>query len=139
MQYANGACLVKDVGYDYRINTSSLTKSYRCDRFEASKLFYVTVRNKLIELKYDQNTLLRLDRIFFVYLRGCIAQENKKRSGRSVHECINKINYICNDQTVQLIIDRYPKKKLGIPQNIFLWLVHYKMGFLLYIIMKIGA
>ena len=59
--------------------------------------------------------------------------------GRSVHECINKINYICNDQTVQLIIDRYPKKKLGIPQNIFLWLVHYKMGFLLYIIMKIGA
>ena len=73
MQYANGACLVKDVGYDYRINTSSLTKSYRCDRFEASKLFYVTVRNKLIELKYDQNTLLRLDRIFFVYLRGCIA------------------------------------------------------------------
>ena len=43
MQYANGACTIDKAGYNYRVNLGSLSTSYRKDRFEASKHFYLSL------------------------------------------------------------------------------------------------
>lgn len=138
MQYANGACLSSDCGYNYRINTGSLTKSYREDRFFAILHFYKEVKNKLISLGYSQDTLLRLDRIFFVYLRVCIAQEKKKVSSHSASEAAAMIREICFDPMVQNIIRHYPIKCLGIRQRVFIELVRNRVVIVLYVLGQIG-
>lgn len=137
MQYADGACTIEEGGYNYRINRVSLTTSYRADKFNACKYFYITVKNRLMELQYDKSVILRLDRIFFLYIRGCMEQEIKKRSGENTHVCVNRIREICYDEMVQHIIKEYPKRKLGLSQKIFLYLIQYKLSFIIYILMEI--
>ncbi len=139
MQYANGACLIKQSAYNYRINTESLTTSYRKDRFIACKKFYRYTKKRLHELNYSNATIQRLDRIFFVYIRGCIAQECKNKSRKSSRECIRSIGEICSDQLVHSIIEKYPKKNMGKKQKIFLGLVYWKMKTILYLLSEIGV
>lgn len=132
MQYSKGVCTIKDTGYNYRMNRGSLTTSYREDRFEASKYFYNFVKDKLEKLKYGKDTIQRLQKTFFIYIRMCLAQECKRVSGHNELECLSRIDEICNDVLVQNIIEIYPKKKLGIKQNIFLLLIKNKNRHLLF-------
>lgn len=132
MQHANGAYLTNNSDYNYRINLKSLTTSYRPDRFDADKHFYIEVRKKLIELGYNNDTMLRLNRAFFIMLNGCIRQETKT-SSKSALEKIHFIKHICSDSLVAETIGCYPIIKLGIKQKIFLKLVNYKQAFLLYV------
>ena len=127
MQYANGACTISDVGYNYRVNNNSLTTSYRSDRFEASKYFYLETRRKLRMLEYDEMTFLRLDRMFFIYIKMSIGQECKSNFSLSKTEHIENIKKICSDKTVRKVIHYYPKRYLGIKQNIFLKMVDFKL------------
>lgn len=132
MQYANGACLIKEMGYNYRVNLRSLSTSYRADRFEASRHFYVEMKKKLISLGYDKNTMLRLDRMFFVYLRMCISQENGKKGNRTKQDNLKKIREICSDSVVRNTIANYPKAQLGLKQRLFLKLLYGKFIYTLY-------
>lgn len=75
MQYANGACTIDKAGYNYRVNLGSLSTSYRKDRFEASKYFYIEMHKKLMDLGYDNDTELRLKECFLFILK-CVL--NKK-------------------------------------------------------------
>lgn len=138
MQHAVGACLIEYIGYNYRLNNKSLTTSYRKDRFEACKRFYLAMKEKLKNLGYDEMTIFRLDRSFFIYIRGCIAQENRQKSGYHIKECLKRINTICNDQIVQTVIASYPKQRMGFSQKVFLNLVQYKKKRILYILMALG-
>ncbi len=138
MQYANGACTIDDTYYNYRVNLKSLSTSYRKDRFEASKHFYLEMNKKLKNLGYGRDTLLRLDRMFFVYLRMCISQETHKLSNNKVKESIKIIDKICNDATVSNVINNYPLNLLGIKQKIFLNLIINKKAIFLYILSLTG-
>ncbi len=133
MQYAQGACLIENVGYHYRINEKSLSKCYRPDRYEASVHFHQEMKKKLIELQYDKQTLFRLDRMLFVYLRMCIGQETKAASGSSKKECVTRIKQICSNEEVRRVIKNYPIEKLGIAQNVFLFLIRHKKSGILYV------
>ena len=136
MQYANGASLISDTGYNYRLNTNSLTTRYREDRFDANKKFYLSMYQKLTDLQYDEMTILRLKRMFFVALKGVIKQERKEISGYSFRKCIKKIRKICSDSIVTEVIGNYPVEKLGIPQRVFLWLIKYKAAVILYFFLE---
>ena len=128
MQHADGACTIEKMGYNYRVNLKSLSTSYRPDRFEASKHFYLEMKKKLQELGYGKETMLRLDRMFFVYLRMCISQERPDVSHNSRLKSCDNIRVICNDKVVQQIVKEYPAKLLGIKQRIFLYLIYHKMN-----------
>lgn len=138
MQHANGACTIQETGYCYRVNMNSLSTSYRSDRFEASKFFYLQMKEKLENLHYDENTIFRLQRMFFIYIRMSISQENKKRAKKTRKECLNTIKSICNDTIVKNIIRDYQKDQMGIKQKIFLMLIRYKMVNELYFFSLIG-
>lgn len=133
MQHANGACTIENVGYNYRMNMNSLSKRYRPDRFEASRYFYLSMKDKLTEFQYDELTMLRLKRIFFIYVKMALAQEVKQISGHSFKECIERIKYICSDRVVVDSVEDYPVERLGIPQKIFLSLVKKKSALILYL------
>lgn len=131
MQYADGACTIEKMGYNYRVNRKSLSTSYRPDRFEASKHFYLEMKKKLNELGYGKETMLRLDRMFFVYLRMCIGQE-KNAPDQNMKMKINAIRNICADTILVDTIKHYPMKELGLKQNLFSKLVLHKHALLLY-------
>lgn len=133
LQHANGACVINSLGYNYRLNMHSLTTSYREDRFDACKKFYLYMHEKLEQLHYSQSTFLRLDKMFFIYLKMCISQEKSKISSSSKKDRLKNISSICRDSLVQNIISNYPIEKLGFKQAIFLKLVSYNLNrFLLF-------
>ena len=129
---------IEKMGYNYRVNLKSLSTSYRPDRFEASKHFYLEMKKKLQELGYGKETMLRLDRMFFVYLRMCISQEKSKCSKNTPSKAIHVIRKICEDDTVDNIIKNYPVQCLGVKQRIFLMLISNKKAGILYAISKAG-
>lgn len=130
MQHASGACLIDDVMYNYRVTDCSLTRRYREDRFEKCKFFYQEISNKLQKLGYSEDTIYRLDRMFFVYIRGCIRQERHNTMGS--RKALENIKIICSDEVVQGVIGRYPVRQLQIKPRVFLFLVRHKMARILY-------
>ena len=128
---------IEKMGYNYRVNLKSLSTSYRPDRFEASKHFYLEMKKKLQELGYGKETMLRLDRMFFVYFRMCIGQERLKVTSHSSKQAIKIINSICEDSVVNNVIENYPVVELAIKQRFFLWLIKNKMKKSLYFLSKI--
>lgn len=133
MQYAEGVCTISYVGYNYRLNPKSLTKKYRPDRFEACCFFYKEMYKKLRTLGYDDSISWRLQRMFFVYMTMCISQEKKKISNFTMLKSIRNIKKMCNDECVRDILREYPVKMLGIKQKVFVYMVKYKMAFMLYV------
>ncbi len=138
MQHVNGACLISEAGYNYRLNLDSLTTSYRNDRFEACRHFYLEMKAKCENLGYDKMVIYRLQRMFFVNIRTCIFQENTRNSALTRTEHIKNIEKICTDKVVQEIIREYPKRHLGIMQNIFLMIINFKWAKLLFLIAEYG-
>lgn len=134
MQYANGAYTTERVGYNYRMNPNSLSTSFREDRLQACCYFVKEVTKKLKDLGYDHMAILRLHRIFFVYLRVCIQQETKKVSGLCYKENIRRIRELCDKKMVRKIIHKYPDKQLGWRQRIFLKLIEYRCANILYFV-----
>ena len=132
LQVADGACLIDKTVYNYRRNMNSLTTSYKEDRFEKNKQFFLKMQDKLIKLGYDDMTILRLKRNFFIAIRGTIWQENKKNAGKSFRMCLERIKEICSDPIVIQTIQSYPVKKLGIQQRIFLSLIMRRASISLY-------
>jgi glycosyltransferase involved in cell wall biosynthesis len=135
MQFANnGAVLICNSDYNYRYNPNSLTKKYRCDRFDACKKYYIYMEDKLSKLGYNEEILLRLSRILFIYIKMCIIQEKKEVSHLSKNDSIKNIKKICDDDLVNKLINNYPVKKLGIKQRLFLILIQKKKArFLLFL------
>lgn len=132
MQYADGACTISKLGYNYRINSGSLTTVYREDRFRTSCAFYKAIEKKLKELKYDDMTFLRSKRMFFVYLKMCIAQEAKRTSGLGSSDSIQNIRTICNAPIIRQVTVGYPTGQLGVKQKMFLFLIKHKCARILY-------
>lgn len=131
MQYVNKACTLEYIGYNYRYNPESLSTKYRSDRFDASKYFYLEIRKKLENLNYDRITMLRADRMFFIYTRMSIIQERRCISGKKWRKSLTAIKKICNDKILRNAIKNYPISKLGFRQKIFLLLIWYKLSYIL--------
>ncbi len=131
MQHADGACTTSYIGYNYRVNEKSLSTKYRKDRFEAVRHFHLEMDKKLRGLGYEEETLVRLQRLFFVYIRMCIRQEGKNVSGLSRKVRKANIAGICDDELVQTTIRQYPKDSLGRAQKLFLLLVEKRCAGLL--------
>lgn len=138
MQHAKGACTISYVGYNYRLNLHSLSKHFRKDRFSACMHFYRQMREKLTGYGYNISTIHRLQRITFVYVRGCIAQEKYSRSKASAQESFQRIKGICRDETLREILREYPVKKLAFPQKCFVKMLDWKWYPVLFLLARIG-
>lgn len=139
LQYANGACVIDSLDYNYVMNDSSLTHKYREDRGKAVIYFYNTVKSKLIELGYGKETIFRLNRLFFIYIRMSIAQERKSISYNKSKMSRLIIEDICSDKSVREAIKEYPMKKLGLKRRVFLLLVEKKSVRLLLMFANMGV
>lgn len=106
LRKANSICIINEVFYHYRINNSSLTRSFRIDRFDQIKKLHI----ELMKLVNDENLLVeRFDYLFLSYSIACIKQivsSNLKYSEKKGY-----IRLICNDQHLIEIINKYINKE----------------------------
>ena len=138
LQHANGACVIENTDYKYRINDTSLSRSYKPDRAEKSLHFYDEVARRLKEYGYNEDILNRAKRMLFVNIRVCIEHEILY-NGQNMKQTVKNINTLCANPQIQNIIESYPVKKLGVSQRMFIECVRYKMGRILYLLKKVRA
>ena len=120
------------IGYHYRINPHSLTTTYRPDRFEKCLALYHEQVRLLKEHGFYEICRYRLIRQFFIYLRMCFAQLTPQASKLPKQEALTQIRNICRNAQVRQMIQEYPVSKMGIKQQIFVYMVKYRMASLLY-------
>ena len=132
-RYSSKVAVVSSTAYNYRVNNNSLTMKYKRDRFEKVTFLYKELYNKLNVYKYASDSIVRLQRQYFVNVRSCIAQEKIKISGLSRRKSIKNIKNICNNSELQEVINTYPVYKLKIKQKFFLIMVKYKLSICLYL------
>lgn len=128
---ANRAVIISSEAYNYRVNEQSLTAKYKPDRFEKNLHLYKELEKRIIQLELGTEAIYRAQRQLFVNIRGCIRQEKKTISQKSIIEASKTVDKICECEELQKIITKYPVKKLGIKQFIFVMLLRHKKGLVL--------
>lgn len=132
-QHAKKVVLINTASYNYRVNDSSLTNKYRQDRFYKSKILYNELYERINKIYKNIEPTYRIQRLYFVYIKTCIHQENVKISGLKYRQAISNIKKICYDNQIQEIIKTYPINKLKLKQKLFLLFIKYRFSVLLYL------
>ncbi|MCH5166331.1 MAG: glycosyltransferase [Erysipelotrichales bacterium] len=135
-QYAKGVQVLDNISYNYRINDNSLTRKYKKDGYYLFKKLYkkeLEIVEKYNILEYTKN---RITRQFFVNTLECIRQEKVRIAKKSFKDCLECLKNICADNTLLNAIEEYPVRKLGIRQQLFLFMVKNKCCRVLYLLTK---
>ena len=123
-RYSKHAAIIDSTAYNYRVTPGSLTQKYKPNKFEMICKLYNVLEEKV---KDNSDMKTRLQRQFFVNLRDCIHQENRKISHNDKKTYKTKIKAILDDVVVEKVAYEYPIKKIQLKQGLFIWLVKYKM------------
>ena len=129
------ASIIKDIFYCYCQNDSSLTTSYKENRFELLKDFYKKLHSKVVSLNYADQVQLRLKASFISNVMGCLKMEaaNLKKSG--IKKSYQKVKQISNDTYLIDNITDYPLSKCKKTWTIFAFLIRKKMHICLFTIL----
>ena len=139
MRHAKRACVVSSIGYNYRANMGTLSKKYNSNAAEVYFLFYKNLEKKLLEIGCTSSTFCRLKTMMLLKLKKCIYMESKKYSGNSMAAATKNIDKICMDPRTQDIVNSYPIKQLMFKRKVFVYMLKYKMSFILYICANLGV
>lgn len=132
MQTCSKVATTSCVGYSYRTNLSSLTTSYRPDRFEACLYFFDYALRLVSVSPAETDCVLRLKKTLFIYMKMCISQEVSRISGKSRREACSAIRKMTGDERLLRVINGYPCEKLGFAQRTFVELLRRKAANVLY-------
>ena len=136
--HAKNVTVYNYVGYNYRINPHSLTTKYNKERFKKCLNLYNYEKEYLKNIEIYDECKYRLIRQFFNYIRMCLDQLNKKSCNLSKSEIIKHIDEIVGNKEVEEMLSIYPIKELGFKQKIFVYMLKYKMKYILYFIYSNG-
>ena len=107
---AKKIAFIPDAMYYYCSNESSLTKSYRADRFERHKILHAEICRKM-SLKIETDKFqLRADRLLIGYTRASLFSLGKY--DLSSEEKTNIVKLVCNDPIWNKLLEYYPIKEL---------------------------
>ena len=126
------------VGYSYRTNPSSLTTSYRPDRFEACFYFFDYALRLVAGSPAEADCILRLKKTLFIYMKMCISQEVSCVSGKSRRDACGAIWKMAGDQRLLRVINDYPCQRLGFAQRAFVELLRRRAANVLYMAAALG-
>ena len=104
--------------YNYRLNNQSLSHSYRDDRFEKQKLFFLKIEEITREYGvYDECEQRNLS-TFIGWVRGCIRMEYQNSKNVGKREAYKRIKTICNDDLVKECFERFDDTKINISSRL---------------------
>ena len=131
---AQNVVMSKYIGYHYRTNPHSLTTTYAANRFDRCLALYFKEIEILRELVLYDICKYRLIRQFFVFLQLCF--DNLKTSKLPGKEVRQELERMCANEHLQNMINQYPVYKMGIKQQVFVYLVKYRLIGILYMLYK---
>jgi glycosyltransferase involved in cell wall biosynthesis len=134
-KYSCGVCVLNNLIYNYRVNTSSLTSIYLPNRFSKNCNFFQEIESRLKGFGYKQDAYNRLCTNFFISVRSCISMEIRHTSEHP-QKRIENVYQIVNDNLTQQLIAHYPLKSLNVRQFFFICLVKWRMVHLLFLLGK---
>lgn len=139
LRTCNNVATTSCVGYSYRTNLSSLTTSYRPDRFEACLYFYDYALRLVEGSPAEADCVLRLKKTLFIYMKMCISQEASRVSGKSRRDACDVIRKMAGDERLLKVINDYPCEKLGFAQRVFVKLLKRRAANVLYVAAEHGV
>ena len=129
---AQKVVLSEYIGYNYRTNPYSLTTTYLPDRFERCLVMYQKEVELLTELGLYELCRYRLIRQFFIYVKECFKRLYSPGSGLKPSDIRREIRRMCQEPQLQQMIRQYPVHKMGIKQQMFVYMIQYRMVYALY-------
>jgi glycosyltransferase involved in cell wall biosynthesis len=122
--------------YYYCENETSLTKTYRKDRFKRYILLHKEMSKLLTHLFPSKLWRNSIDRCMLGYTRNDIlkGEANKILSQKKL---IDNIKEIVNDTYFRNILMRFPYKQLPLAKIFFMWLLRFKQYRLIYYLQKL--
>lgn len=139
LPHASKVGFVSGCYYFYCDNGSSLTRSYRSDRFAKELFQYDAMEKRLLTYGYKQEIFRdRLDRYLLLKIRGCIAQQYNYISKNGYGMMRAEAMKIVSCTEVRAFCKRYPSHLLPMKHRLFFNLIRYKMIDLIFLLFKIA-
>lgn len=132
-QHVKKCKILDNSNYYYRSNPTSLTMSYKKDRFEKTLVFYQHLNKLMKNSSFSNEAFIRFKKLIFIYVRMCIQQEKKKISNLKLKDSLLNIKRLCEDKNLKKILEEYPVNKLEFKQKVFIYCIKYKISILLYL------
>ena len=124
--------------YYYRENSSSLTKTYKSDRFQKNVLMYNELCRKLKREFPQMNCVNTVDRYLLTYSRVACIQEVDFIHSNGVIKAKNNIKAICNNQELRIVLNEYPYWKMPVKYRIVAICQKYRWSCLLLLILLVA-
>lgn len=131
-RYSKSVKVIPSSSYYYRYNPTSLSQTYKPDRFARSIKFYGYMIGKMSKTEIAEDAWLRQTRNLFVAVRTCLSQ-GTNRPYSKIHRSVVEI---CSNLVLQDAITKYPIRRLGIRQRFFILMIKYKCANILSILAK---
>lgn len=125
--------------YYYCDNGTSLTRSYRSDRFDRELYQYKCMAQRLMAQGYSKGQFTnRLDRYLLLKIRACISQQYAYISKNGYRRMRKETQKIVACPEVIDFCRRYPSHLLRIKHRLFFTLVKYKLVDMIFLLFKIN-
>lgn len=129
----NKVSILNEALYFYCVNPSSLTHTYRKDRYEKIKYFYRMCQNICKELQYPE-TVQR--RIIYPYLGNTIAALKQiVSSDNRFKDKFIDLEKVVKDKTLQDVLQTSKNNKWNFSKKILFFTIRYKMVFFTYLLL----
>ena len=139
LPHANRVGFVPGCYYFYCDNGSSLTRSYRSDRFSRELYQYAGMEKCLLSHGYQENQFRnRLDRYLLLKIRACISQQQNYVETNGYGTMRRETMKIVSCPEVRAFCKRYPSQLLPLKHRIFFNFVRFKMIDLIFLLLKIS-
>lgn len=140
LPYAQKVGFIPQCYYFYCENGTSLTRSYKGDRFERELVQYSEMKSRMGKKGLRENLFInRLDRYLLLKIRVCLFQQYKFIGTYGYGKMRQTAMQIICNENVRSFVSRYPFQKLCLKHKLFFILVKYKcvdLVFLLFSFMK---
>ncbi|MCI6652054.1 MAG: glycosyltransferase [Ruminococcus sp.] len=131
-KYVNRVVVLPEALYCYCENETSLTRTYREDRYEKIKIFYNESVKLAESLGYGDDIK---HRISHPYLSNTIAAlKQEVAAGKDKKSAIKRIKYIGDDDVLQAVLKSNKKDNVGLNRKMLFWCLrnkHYRICYLL--------
>lgn len=124
--------------YYYCDNGTSLTRSYRADRFNKEIFLYYSIKERLAKIGSQQSYRNRLDRYLLMKTRVCISQQVRYINLLGYKVSRQNIKDIINSQEVDKLLYSYPYKLLPVKHRLFFLLLKYHLYDLIIFLFKLS-
>lgn len=134
LKLAQRAKMIPSKFYHYCFNGTSLTHTYRKDRWDKQIFLLKYLKSLIGDFSNQEEFMLRLGRTALAYSKIAITQELRRNISFSGK--IKAIDKIIKTQDFLSFIEKYPIGRLPLKWKLFAYLVHYKLSIILYFLVR---